>query len=43
MEEMPNEVWKVRNIEMDTETFNGERKISNCKIAQRSEICMKRW
>jgi len=38
MKELPNEVWKVRDIEMDTETFNRERKISNCTIAQRSEI-----
>jgi hypothetical protein len=33
MKEAANEVWKVRDIEMDTETFNRERKISNCTIA----------
>jgi len=38
MKEAPNEVGKVTDIEMDTETFNRERKISNCSIAQQSEI-----
>jgi len=33
MKEAPNKVWKVRDIEMDTKTFNHERKISNCTIA----------
>ena len=34
MEEASNEVWKVRNVEMDTETANREWEISNCTIAQ---------
>ena len=38
MEEAPNEVWKVRDIEMDTETFNREGEISNCTIAEWFEI-----
>jgi hypothetical protein len=38
IEEAPNEVWKVRDIEMDTETLNREREISNCTIALWLEI-----
>ena len=42
MEKSANEVWEVRNIEVDTKAFNCERKISNCTIAQWSEIT-ERW
>ena len=41
IEEAPNEVWKVRDIEMDTETLNREREITNCTIYLWLEI--KRW
>jgi hypothetical protein len=41
MKEAANEVGKVRDIEMDTETFNRERKISNCTTGQRSDITEK--
>ena len=30
VEEAPNEVGKMRDIEMDSKSFNSERKISNC-------------